>query len=408
MEKQIMSTQTDWEEVASLFNIDRNLSQLGASQFLASHPLPVRQAIEIQARKLDLSPAVYTLEQENLKMQECREEIARYFGVGNPDHIAITDSTTMGLGTIYTGLNLKPGQEILTTNHDHYSQHESIRNACKRTGASYRRIDLYRNLSTVTKDEIVEAVVREISNQTRVLGITWVHSSSGLKVPVPEISKALAKVNENRPEDSKVILLVDGVHGFGIELETFDELGCDFFISSGHKWVYGPRGTGFVAATHEAWQLVNPVIPSYTDTMDLIIEEQDRPKFMDGKQMTPGGFHSLEYRWALADAIRFVSSIGKENIYKRVHELNRMCKEGLSKIPHVKLHTPMDNELSAGIISFEVDGYTTPEVVKALLEKKVVATASPYKISWARFTPGILNTEQEVEAGLRAVSALKK
>jgi isopenicillin-N epimerase len=408
MDTMKMQTLTKWEEIVGLFDIDTNFIQLGASQFFVSHPLPVRKAIAEQAKKLDQSPVLYTLEQENAKMQECREEAAKYFGLENPNHIALTDSTTMGLGTIYTALNLKVGQEVLTTEHDHYSQHESIRNACKRTGASHRRFAMYKDLSTVSKEEIVESVLREISDKTRVLGITWVHSSSGLKIPVPEISKAVAEVNKTRSEQDKILVLVDGVHGFGIELETFPELGCDFFITSGHKWLYGPRGTGFVAATHDAWQQVNPVIPSYTDTMDLIIEEEDRPKFMDGKQMTPGGFHSLEYRWALADAFRFVNSIGKKSIYERVHDLNRMCKEGLASMPHVKLHTPIADELSAGIISFEVDGYSTQDVIKALTEKKVVATASPYKTSWARFTPGIINTELELETAISAVWSLKK
>ena len=404
----LTDTGTNWKEIIAQFNIDKSLVQLGASQFLVSHPLPVRKAIQQYAQKLNESPVLYTLEQENNMMQKCREEIAGYFEVENPDHIALTDSTTMGLGTIYTGLNLRPGEEILTTEHDHYSQHESIRYACQRSGASYRRCNMYEDLSRVTAEEIVSSVISAIREETRILGITWVHSSSGLKTPVPEISKAVAKLNQGRSPEQQVRIIVDGVHGFGIELETFQELGCDFFITSGHKWIYGPRGTGFVAGTHEAWQQVTPIIPSYTDTMDLVIEEKERPDFMDGKQMTPGGFHSLEYRWALADAFRFINSIGKEEIYARVHALNRMCKEGLAAMPHVTLHTPMEDALSAGIISFEVKGYSTEEVIKELLDRKVVATPSPYRTSWARFTPGIINTEEEVELALNAVWSLKK
>jgi selenocysteine lyase/cysteine desulfurase len=404
---QLTEVQVDWEKIRSFFNHSRDIVQLGASQFFSSHPFPVRQAILQYSQKLDESPVLYTMKHENDKMQHCREEVASYFGITNPDEIALTDSTTMGLGMIYTGLNIQPGDEILTTDHDHYSQHESIRQVCNRTGATYRRFEMYKNLSEVSKEEIVNSVVGAIRDETRILGITWVHSSSGLKIPVPEISKAVALLNHGR-EGREIRIVVDGVHGFGIEMESFPELGCDFFISSGHKWIYGPRGTGFVAATHEAWQQVTPVIPSYTDTMDMIIEEEGRPDFMDGKQMTPGGFHSLEYRWALADAFRFIKSIGKENIYERVHYLNRICKEGLVEMPHVRLHTPMADEFSAGIISFEVDGYSTPEVIKALQEKNVVATAAPYRTSWARFTPGIINTEQEIEMALNAVLSLKK
>src|SRR5687768_9309223 len=130
----LTDTSTDWKEIIAQFNIDRSKVQLGASQFLVSHPQPVRKAIQQHAQKLNENPVLYTLDQENDMMQQCREEIADYFEVDNPDDIAMTDSTTMGLGTIYTALNLKPGAEILTTEHDHYSQHESIRHACNRTG----------------------------------------------------------------------------------------------------------------------------------------------------------------------------------------------------------------------------------------------------------------------------------
>jgi hypothetical protein len=74
--------------------------------------------------------------------------------------------------------------------------------------------------------------------------------------------------------------------------------GSQFFIANCHKWIYGPQETGIIAATREAWQQVNLVIPSFTDVMDIVIAEEERPEEMDRKQMTPGDFHLLEYRWA--------------------------------------------------------------------------------------------------------------
>src|SRR5215210_882822 len=134
----------DWAAILKLFNYNREYVQLGSSQFIVSHPEPVRKAIDDLRKELDQNPVLYTEEKENAMMQRVREIAAEYFAVPNPDDIAMTDSTTMGLGTIYTSLNLKPGQEILTTNHDHYSQHESIRQATARSGAPFRRIDLYK------------------------------------------------------------------------------------------------------------------------------------------------------------------------------------------------------------------------------------------------------------------------
>jgi isopenicillin-N epimerase len=99
---------------------------------------------------------------------------------------------------------------------------------------------------------------------------------------------------------------------------------------------------------------------------------------------------------------------GKNNVYNRVHELNRRCKEGLASMRHVILHTPMEDELSAGIISFEIKGYDTEKAVKKLVEKKLVATASPYETSWVRFTPGIINSEEDVDRALQIVDSIKK
>ncbi|HYH16195.1 MAG TPA: aminotransferase class V-fold PLP-dependent enzyme, partial [Flavisolibacter sp.] len=113
--------QPDWKQVMSLFNYDRSFIQLGASQFVVSHPQPVREAIDRYRKQLDEEPVLYTEEKENEYMQRVREIAAKYFNVPNPDDIAMTDSTTMGLGTIYTALNLQKGQEVLTTEHDHYS-----------------------------------------------------------------------------------------------------------------------------------------------------------------------------------------------------------------------------------------------------------------------------------------------
>ncbi|MDQ3290441.1 MAG: aminotransferase class V-fold PLP-dependent enzyme [Bacteroidota bacterium] len=412
-EKQVSkesTTQVHWDQIRAQFNLNPKYLHLGASQFIASHPKPVRKAIALYRRQLNENPVLYTQDNEMTRMQDVREAAARYLKVEDPNNIAQTDSTTMGLGLIYTGLNLQPGQEILFTEHDHYSQYESILWATKRTGASFRRIPLYQHLPEVTEEEMVEAVIQGISDKTRIVGVTWVHSSTGLKTPVSKIARAIAEINKNRDEKNKVLLLVDGVHGFGVERETFPELGCDFFIAGCHKWIYGPRGTGVVAATTEAWQTVTPIIPSFTEVMDVVSEGEGekRPKKMDGKQMTPGGFHSLEYRWALKDAFEFMESIGPEQIYERVHALNRQCKEGLASMPHITLHTPIEDNLSSGIIAFEVEGYESKEVVEELKKKNIIATVAPYETAYARFTPGIYNTPEEIDKALNAMEDFKK
>src|SRR4051812_19188825 len=125
MERAVQEKKTvRWDKVRDLFDLNRDYIQLGASQFIVSHPKPVRDAIDKIRNDLDKDPVLYTQEKENSMMQQVRKSAARFHGVEHPDDIAITDSTTMGLGLIYTALNIRPGQEVLATEHDHYSHHE--------------------------------------------------------------------------------------------------------------------------------------------------------------------------------------------------------------------------------------------------------------------------------------------
>ena len=90
----------------------------------------------------------------------------------------------MGLGLLYGGLALRKGQEILTTIHDHYSTEISLRLRAERTGAAVRQIALYRSLKTVSRDEIVDSLRKGVTPATRIVAVTWVHSSTGLKLPI--------------------------------------------------------------------------------------------------------------------------------------------------------------------------------------------------------------------------------
>src|SRR5204863_384139 len=220
----------DWRAVRGEFNLSRDYIHL-TGFLLASHPRPVREAIETHRRGLDENPANYLHDHAQRFEADVLGAAAEYLGV-DPTEIALTDSTTMGLGLLYGGLKLREGQDILTTRHDHYSTATALRLRAERTGASVRAVSLYANPASAPED-------------------------------VPPAAR-----------------------------------------------------------------------------------------------LTPGGFHSFEHRWALGEALRFHQRIGKPRIAERIHLLNRQLKEGLAKMSHIKLHTPPADNLSAGIVCFEVDGTT--------------------------------------------------
>jgi isopenicillin-N epimerase len=374
----------DWDAVRGLFSVNPDFLHFGGL-YLASHPAPVQQAIEQHRRGLDDNPVDYLHQQQAPLEAAVLRAAAGYLGA-SPSDIALTDSTTMGLSLLYTGLSVRADQELLTTQHDFYSTHESLRLTAQRTGAALRQIPLYQRLESVSEDEIVQSVAQGLTDRTRVLAVTWVHSSTGLKLPIRRIADVLADVNARRDESERVLLCVDGVHGFGVEDVTVADLGCDFFVAGCHKWLFGPRGTGLVwGRGARAWSAVRETIPTFGDGRT------------QGSLHTPGGFHSFEHRWALREAFDLHQQLGRSNIAVRIQSLNARLKQGLQSIPGVRLYTPQAAELSAGLVCFDVGALAPQVVVERLHARKVIATVTPYATAYARLAAGLLNSEDQVD-----------
>jgi selenocysteine lyase/cysteine desulfurase len=395
-----------WPGVRAEFLLSRDYVHM-ALMLLASHPRSVREAIERHRRGLDEDPVTYGMARFGKLEDAVRAAAADYTG-GKPEEIALTGNTTTGLALLYGGLPLRPRQEILTTTHDHFVMYEALRQRTVHTGVPVRKIPLYAVPEKASVDEIVGNLVKGIGPRTRAVACTWVHSSTGVKLPIRKMADAIADVNKKRAEADRVLLCVDGVHGFGVEQESFADLGCDFFVAGCHKWIFGPRGTGLVWGKPDAWKGHQGIIPTFEwAAFELWMQGKTPESLPPGPRVTPGGFHSFEHRWALAEAFRFHLAIGKPRVTARIHELAQRCKQGLAAIGgKVKLKTPMSDELSAGINCFEIDGIDPKKIVQRLFAKKIVASESPYATSYARLTPGVLNTPEEVDRAVAEVKAI--
>ncbi len=387
-----------WPEVKAEFGLAPGLAHMSGF-FLASHPRVVRDAIDAHRRGLDLNPFEY-VEANIARLETAVHQAAADYAGAAPDDFALTDSTTMGLGTVYGGMRLKPGQEILSTTHDHIVTIMSCQHRAARSGATYRQVPLYDDPAQASAPAIVAALARAIKPETRVIAVTWVHSGTGVKLPIRAMADAVEKANAGRAADDRALLCVDGVHGFGIEDVRLPDLGCDFFVAGCHKWIFGPRGTGLVWGRPDAWKATQPTIPS----MDRMWRS-DTP---DAAAMTPGGFHSFEHRWALEPAFRFHLALGKARVAARIHELNRHVREELAKLAKVRLVTPASDELSAGITCFDVAGLEPREAVARLRQKNVVASVTPgfYKPPYVRLSAGLVTLEADVDRALAAVRTL--
>ena len=376
-----------WAQLRQLF--DQDPDYLHFSNFLiTSHPKPVREAIEMHRAALDKNPGLamdWDLGVIEQREEEVRVWAGRYLQA-NARQIALTGSTTEGLAMIYGGVHVRPDQEILTTAHEHYATHTILDLRTQRDGTRVRKIRLFKDPQTVSKAEILASIEQNIKPETRVLGMTWVHSGSGVKLPIADIGALVDKHNRGRADQDRIIYLVDGVHGFGVEDLSFPAMNCDFFIAGTHKWLFGPRGTGIVCSRSEQVKYVTPIIPTFSEATAF------------STTMTPGGYHSFEHRWALNEAFKLHLQLGKADVQARIHALNSHMKKRLQAHPQIELVTPLSPELSSGFSFFRVKGKSCDKIAAWLMQNRVIADAVERDVGPViRTAPGLLNSEAEVD-----------
>lgn len=384
-----------WAQLRQLFNQDP--AYLHLSNFLiTSHPKPVQDAIDRYRVSLDRNPGlVMDWDRQEPWQHEARvREWACKYLQARPGQIALTGSTTEGLAVIYGGLHVRPDQEILTTEHEHSAAEAILDFRTQRQGTQVRRIRLFKAPAKVSTDEIVGNIDRNIRPNTRILGMTWVQSGSGVKLPLADIGAVVDRHNRDRAEADRILYVVDGVHGFGVENVSFPQMNCDYFIAGTHKWMFGPRGTGIVCARSEQLKNITPLIPTFSQDNDF------------ATSLTPGGYHAFEHRWALDEAFKLHLQLGKAEVQGRIHQLNSYLKQRLSEHAQVELVTPLSPEHSAGFTFFRVKGRDSDKVAAALLERKAIVDAVYRDVGpVVRTAPGLLNDESEIDRFMTLLSA---
>jgi selenocysteine lyase/cysteine desulfurase len=391
-----------WAGVRRELPLDPRLRHFAAF-LLAPHPRAVRAAIEHHRALLDADPEGY------LRAAEARVDVAgaaaRYLGARR-EGIALTTSTTMGLAIVYRALRLRPREEILSTVHDHYATDEALR----LSGGRVRRVRLYdpADPAAASSDEIASRLRRAIGPRTRAVALTWVPSSTGVKLPMDAIASVVREAGEHR--GARVLLCVDGVHALGAEDVAPAGSGIDFLAAGCHKWLMGPRGTGVLWGAPGAWRAADrPLIRSFANaSYGAWIDGRVPPPDPPGAAMTPGGFQAYEHRWALPAAFAFQERIGKARVAARIRALAARLKAGLGDVRGVRLVTPRAAELSAGLVCADLAGVDPGRAVQALAAEHISATVTPYAQRHLRFGCGLAVDEADVDAAVAAVARIAR
>ncbi|WP_406402395.1 aminotransferase class V-fold PLP-dependent enzyme [Streptomyces uncialis] len=391
----------DWDAVRAQFRLEPGWVHL-AMYHLASHPRVVREAVAHLSRQIDANPLAapggLSLPDGPTGWPRVLASLADYLGA-RPEQLAMTASTTIGLGVVYNGVRTRPGQEFVLSTDDHPSHVLAAQLAAEKRGAKVRLCSWFRDSAQATADEIIRTVREQIRPETRVLGVTWVQSGTGVRMPVRRIAEVVREANQGRAEADRCLLVVDGVHGLAAVDQDGARLGADILVAGTHKWLFGPRGTGLVWVSPQVLDQLRPTFATFI--------------FSGGAApLSPGGYLAFEHAFALPAAVAFHQRLGRARVADRITRLSTRAKHGLAGIPGVTVHTPADPEMSAGITCFSVRGHSAGQVISRAAEKRIRLSSLPVlphdSTPWPRIGTAIVNSPRDIDTALTAIADIAR
>jgi len=380
------ANETYWSLVRRQFPLEDGLVYLNAANVCpASRPVLDRHAEYM--RDFQANPSF----QNRAKYEAMRERLRGKIGAMlrvSADEIAITRNTSEGTNIIVKGVDLKPGDEVLITDHNHPSNNDSWKVRAQREGFIVKTLPV--RVPAASRDELISQIEKAVTPSTKVIAVTHVTSTTGIMYPAREI----AEIARRRG----VWMHLDGAQSFGCLDVNLREIGCDSYSASAHKWLMGPLEAGVLYVRSERVPQIWPsiVTAGWTDHLKgarklEVYGQRDDPRIV-----------------ALESAIDFISLIGVRTIESRMRFLATSMKEQFSQIGGVKLKTNIEADLSGGVVKCDVNRVPTKDAYDTLWSKHRIAIAmTPSGDSQGlRFSPHIYNSRDDVAQAVAAIKSL--
>ncbi len=297
--------------------------------------------------------------------------------------IALTDNVTSAMSYIAMGLDLKPGDEVLTSNQEHGGGRSSWIVREKREGLKYREVELPKPIRK--SDEVLDIIRKALKAETKVLMLSHMITGSGAILPVKEIcAEARAR---------GILTVLDGAQTIGQIKVDVTDIGCDAYVGCFHKWMGAPPGTGFMWVRPEVLKTLWTTVSSY---------QWNNPDDA-GFRFTQRGTGNYSVMLGMDAAIDFHNEIGPQRVYDRIKHLGGYLRDGLRKMPKVKIFSPADESLCAGITVYNVLGLTGAQLQEAFWNKARMRPRSQGDAFGVRHCTHIYNSEQELDKALELV-----
>jgi isopenicillin-N epimerase len=378
-----------WTGIQRAFDADRTLVNLNNGG-VSPAPTHVLDAMIRDLRFSNELPVEHMWRVLEPRIESVRRELAREFGC-DPEEMAITRNASEANEIMIFGLDLKRGDEVVLSNQNYPRMITAWEQRARRDGIVVKQVSF--PVPPPSARHVVDAFAAAVTPRTRVIEVTHITNLTGQILPVREL------VEFARPRGIEV--MVDGAHAFAHFPFTRDQLGCDYYGTSLHKWLLAPIGTGFLYVRREKQKALWPLMAA-PPSMDENIRKYEEI-----------GTHPAANHNAIAVALAFHRGIGAERKVARLRYLRdrwakRLLAEGGGR---VRILTPLDSPLGGGIGFVSVDGLPHDKLGAWLhANYRIITTPITHpEFTGIRVTPNVYTTPDEVDLFAdRVLHAMKR
>jgi selenocysteine lyase/cysteine desulfurase len=365
-----------WAVVREMFDVDPELVNLNNGGVSPS-PRMVQDALRRDLARANQAPAYAMWSVLEPEVENVRAGVAALFGC-DAEEIAITRNACESLETVLFGFDLRPGDEVITTNQDYLRTLAALRQRERRDGIVVRALSF--PVPPPSAADLVDRFRRAITPRTRVLLVSHMSFLTGQIFPVADICRM--------GREAGIEVVVDGAHALAQLPFRRDDLGCDYYGATLHKWVMAPHGTGMLYVRREKierlWPLMAPPPEMRTD---------------DIRKFEQIGTHPAAVHNAAREALAFHEVLGTARKSARLRYLGDRWARRLARHPRVRLLTDLDPSMSCGLGTFSIEGMDPSALVEALWDRRriLVVAFAHEEFSGVRVTPSFYTRPEDVD-----------
>lgn len=303
----------------------------------------------------------------------------------DPHEVALTENVTCANSYIAGGLDLEQGCEILTSDQEHPGGQSPWLNAAKRNRGAVRKFEMPKPVHDA--GQVVELVTKSFSPKTRVLFFSHVITGTGGIMPIPEICAEARRRN--------IFTVIDGAQAFGHIPVDVKALGCDAYVGCFHKWILAPAGQGFLYVRRDRAASVWTTISS--SNWDNHAD--------DGYRLSQRGTGNMSTQVGLDAALDFHIGLGPQRVQQRIQFLGDRLRAGLRRIPKVKIYSPDDPKMCAGITVYGVEGINGAKLQDEFWTRGRMRPRASGGVG-VRHCTHIFNSPEEIDRAIEIVRAV--